>query len=645
MQAERDFWEAYRETLRKLTIVDPACGSGAFLIAAFDFLAGEYRRINERLADLTAGKGTTGGQLGLFDPDREILTQNLFGVDVNAASVEITKLSLWIKTAKRGKALDSLEANVRVGNSLIEDSDYHHRAFVWAAAFPHVFSEGGFDVVLGNPPYVRMELIKPFKPYLERRFAVVSDRADLYAYFFEQGVRLLKPGVGRLGYISSASFFRSGSGRPLRSFLSDNTALEKVIDFGDLQIFGGVTTYPAIVCLRRLDGVGADAGTLAFAEVKDRLPADLSTTFRARAQTLPAASFGASIWSFSSAGPSDIRAKLASGRKSLAEVYGAPLYGIKTGFNRALVVDRRTRDKLVEDDAGAAEILKPFLKGESLKRWSVRPDGLFLVNTPRGKVDIDAYPSVRQHLEAFRPELEARATKQAWFELQQGQLAYQSSMVLPKVVWPHFQSRASFALDESGYFLNNKAFFFPKLPLYELAFLNSSLAWFLLSSSARIKRGGFIEAEAQYVGQLPSLSDVPAQEGAALSELAAKATASDIRRSQAVAKIRHRINDLRKISTTGSTKLSLRLSNWWELDFGSFRKEVKRVFGTDMPVAERDEWEDYLTRGASNVRMASAEVERAQAGIENILSELFELSKADVETIAISAARPASSSV
>ena len=125
VQAEKEFWEEYRDVLRKLTIVDPACGSGAFLIAAFDFLAAEYRRVNERLAELTAG-----GQLGLFDPDREILTHNLYGVDVNAASVEITKLSLWIKTAKRGKPLDSLEANIRVGNSLIEDSDFHHRAFV-----------------------------------------------------------------------------------------------------------------------------------------------------------------------------------------------------------------------------------------------------------------------------------------------------------------------------------------------------------------------------------------------------------------------------------------------------------------------------------------------------------------------------------
>jgi hypothetical protein len=171
--------------------------------------------------------------------------------------VEITKLTLWLKTAKRGKLLQDLDASIKCGNSLIADKNEHGRAFNWQKEFPAIFAQGGFDIVLGNPPYVRMETIKPFKPYLEKHYAVASDRADLYAYFYEKGVEVLRPG-GRLGYISSSTFFRTGSGEPLRHYLRTRTEIESVVDFGDLQIFEGVTTYPAIVTMRR--AASFDAG-------------------------------------------------------------------------------------------------------------------------------------------------------------------------------------------------------------------------------------------------------------------------------------------------------------------------------------------------------------------------------------------------
>ncbi len=225
--AERDFWRAYQQDLLRVKILDPACGSGAFLIAAFDFLDAEYSRVNRRLAEISGeGMGT------LFDPHKAILSGNLYGVDVNAESVEITKLSLWLRTAKRGQPLQSLRSNIRVGNSLIEDADYHYRAFRWREDFPEIFEEGGFHIIVGNPPYVRMELITPFKPYLQARYEVVSDRADLYCYFYELGFRLLRAG-GKLGFISSSTFFRTRSGMPLRHFLSEKAKIELVVDFGE----------------------------------------------------------------------------------------------------------------------------------------------------------------------------------------------------------------------------------------------------------------------------------------------------------------------------------------------------------------------------------------------------------------------------
>ena len=159
--------------MKTLRIVDPACGSGVFLVMAFDYMKAELTRVNDKIAAL---KGEYVGDL--FDPDSEILTNNLFGVDVNAESIEIAKLSLWVKTARRGKPLDSLDKNLKVGDSLIEDSNYAYLAhgFTWTSAFPDIIEEGGFDIVLGNPPYVRMEFLKAMKPYLEKRFEVVSDQ-------------------------------------------------------------------------------------------------------------------------------------------------------------------------------------------------------------------------------------------------------------------------------------------------------------------------------------------------------------------------------------------------------------------------------------------------------------------------------------
>ncbi len=614
-ERETAFWQAYLAELRSLTIVDPACGSGAFLVAAFDELARRYRAVVGRLLDL--------GNSLEFDIFDEIVTRNLYGVDLNPESVEIARLSLWLKTARRDHRLQNLEATIRCGNSLVDDPALTDRPFDWRAAFPRAFAERGFDIVIGNPPYVRMELLKPVKPYLAKHYTVASDRADLYAYFFEKGVGLLKPG-GRLGFISSSTFFRTGSGENLRNFLAEGVAIESVVDFEDLQIFEGVTTYPAILTLK--NEVPGAPGAISFLVAGSTLPVDLDRTFAQDAVVMPQSRLGRGSWRFEDEPLARLRDKIAAGRKTIGEVYGPPLYGIKTGLNEAFVIDRATRDRLVSADPNATKLLVPFLRGEDIKRWRVESEDLFLINTPRGKIDIERFPSVRDWLSPFKAQLMARATKQEWWELQQSQLAYQSKMSATKIAWPHFQDEISFVIDAAGYYINNKVFFLPTDDPCLLAFLNSTLAKAQLFSIARQKRGGYIEAEAQYVAQLylPQFED---DVRGALAKEGSKCTRNAVERSAIQSAVRHRILDL---APPERRKLTEKLQNWQSLDFDGFRAAIKTAFRAEIPLRERDEWEVYLSENAAKVRDLTKRITTAERGIDAIVYRLFELTPEEI---------------
>jgi len=621
-KAERAFWRDYAGVLRGLRIVDPACGSGAFLVAAFDVLAAEYRRVLDHLVTL--------GEAIDFDAFDEIVTRNLYGVDINAESVEITRLALWLKTARNKHRLQNLEATIRVGNSLIDDPAFTDHPFDWHKAFPDIFAQGGFDIVIGNPPYVRMELIKPVKPYLEKHYVVAADRTDLYAYFFERGVGLLKEG-GRLGYISSSTFFRTGSGEKLRTFLGDNVALEAVIDFGDLQIFEGVTTYPAILTLQK--GRPGGDGHLSFLKIDKELPKDLDAEFSAKSVSMPRARLGSGSWQFEDDALAKLREKIVTGRKTLGEVYGAPLYGIKTGLNDAFIIDQDTRDRLVKEDKKSVTLLKPFLRGENIKRWRVEPEGLYLINIPKGQIDIDDYPAIRDWLKPFKKRLKARATKQEWFELQQAQLAYQAKFAQPKIVYLDIADSPPFAIVDDGAFIDCTVFMISG-DQFLLGFLNSKIAWFQWLGQTPIASGGYIRLKQQYIAPtaLPDASSGDRGKVANLSNICVVAAKS---RYEIQTAVQHRILDL---APPERTKLSRKLEEWWTLDFAGFREEVKRVFRADIPVKERGEWEAYLEKNAAQVRKFDAEIEKAEREIDQIVYRLFDLTPEEVALLEVSIA-------
>lgn len=616
-------WREYQFELSLLRVVDPACGSGVFLVTAFDYLRAEYDRVNKKLRELDPKFDLLATATDL---DKEILSQNLYGVDVNEESVEITKLSLWIKTARRGKVLDSLDHTIRIGDSLIEDVNFAYlkHGFTWAKAFPEVFASGGFDVVIGNPPYVRMELIKAMKPYLERRFEVVSDRADLYCYFYEKGLRLMKPG-GRLGYISSSTFFKTGSGSPLRQYLLKEATIETVTDFGDLQIFEGVTTYPAILTMQKARPAPEHA--IAFLKLDD-VPDDFTAAFESGARPFPQGKLGAGSWELENPALRALREKIISGKRTLKEVYGSPLYGIKTGLNEAFVIDRATRDRLVLQDPKSAELLKPFLEGKDLKRWRAEPRDLWIIYIPKNAIDIEHYPAIKAHLLPIKGQLEDRATKQEWFELQQAQAAYVPAFLASKLVYVDMADNCGFSLDTKSHFLANTSYFIPGADRFLLALANSSLAWFTLAGLAAILRGGFIRLFNQNIEMIPiPLTDDV--EKSRLEMLAGNAQVSaELRLSHQIT-FRRRIPDL--CPPDREPKLNGKLHDWWQLaDFAAFRAAIKTQFKTDIPLKERAEWESYFNTEKSEVTRLTAGIERSEDGINAIVYRLFDLTPEEI---------------
>jgi hypothetical protein len=181
----------YWEELKNVKILDPACGSGAFLVRVFDFLLAEHQRVGDIL-------GLNKGVADFTTVYKSILEKNIYGVDLNPESVEITKLSLWLKTAMKGKKLTNLKENIKCGNSLIDDKDVAgERAFVWEEEFKEIMESGGFNVVIGNPPYGAAMSEKDKKYYLID-YQTAYYKLDTYALFIEKGITLLKEG----GYIS-----------------------------------------------------------------------------------------------------------------------------------------------------------------------------------------------------------------------------------------------------------------------------------------------------------------------------------------------------------------------------------------------------------------------------------------------------------
>ena len=500
--------------LQQLRVLDPACGSGAFLLAAHAALAREYRWCLGELA--------RGDEAPPIDPALAPL-DNLVGVDISADAIRAARLSLWWTAGGEGEPPAVLRRNLRIGNAIVDDPSVDPRALDWEQAFGDALASGGFHVVLGNPPYVRQERIRHLKPYLARRYACHRGSADLYTYFVELGVKLLAED-GRLAYIVPNKWLRAGYGAGLRAVLIRRTVVEQVVDFGHAPLFEGAQVFPCIVSLRRREG-GAARGDLRVCQVPRDHQGELREVVARTHHRVPRGRLGEGPWTLD---PPDVVAlldKIRGPGTTLADLAGgAPCYGIKTGLNAAFVVDDDTRARLVAEDPRSTEILRPFLRGRDLSRWRPREASQTLVFTRRG-TDLDRYPAIRRHLETFRSRLEPRPPRwrstdgsrwpgrkpgaYRWYEIQDA-VDYHAVFDRPKILTQDLATHPRFCLDRSGAYPINTCYAWPTDDLYVLGWLCSPLAWWVMHRTLQRGINDTLRMFTAQVATLPVAEPAPA---------------------------------------------------------------------------------------------------------------------------------------
>ncbi len=558
--------ERYRAALRCFTMLDPACGSGAFLITALRYLEVAWRA-TEPLRDVGAPS----------EPMHDFLATAIHGVDVNPASVEIAQLALWLHTARSDRPLSSLGRTVRSGNSLVSPAFYagvqadafdderreRVNAFDWAAAFPDVFARGGFDAVVGNPPYVKLQSFRPANPdvadwlvngRVNARTPYESTQTgsfDLYLPFIEAGLRLLRPG-GRMGYIAPSVWTVNDYGAGLRNLIARGQHLDSWLDFRSYQVFEEATVYTALQFFSR-----APTDAIRVAEAPrgpSQIPLD------------PWAAGGALAWGEQDHGDrwvmlaGDARAlinRLARECCPLTAVTTQIFVGVQTSADAIFHLDRLGPNRYRCRPPGSPRppayevevedaIMRPLVSGAEAKRYVAPVSSTYILFPyvldttrtmrliPKATMLRD-YPKAWAHLTRYQQALGEREARQegdttirpfadaTWYRYGRNQnidKQDRSKLILPRLVdclVAAYDEPGSVCLDnvDVGGILVAEG----TEPWFLLGILNAPVADFIFRRVSKPFRGNYLSANRQFIKDLP----IPRADAAAQAPVAALA--------------------------------------------------------------------------------------------------------------------------
>lgn len=492
----------------------------------------EEKRTMERLiADI---KSDFRSEISLNDPKTKKLRKlsgELFQLTNQQQLFEMTKK----EKADWNQKVETLALQTQMLEAEIEDikgNKIYENAFEWRFEFPEVLNEDGdfvgFDVVIGNPPYIRQEELKAFKSYFKSQYKLYTGAADIYIFFIEKGFDILKDN-GIITFIMPNKFMQTAYGQPARKLLLKKNLIE-IIDFGDFQVFDEATTYPCILIASK------EAANSTFKTAQINAPhfiKNFSTFVSSISNTIQHQSLSDETWVISNAKDQNLLQKLISeGRKLGVYVEDGAKRGVLTGLTEAFVIDEATKNRLIKEDYKSERLIKPFVLGRNIKPYSsveisnwliLIPKGFtirrnleednkyfFIEPTPHyGNMEYaDAwewfysfYPAIANHLLKHRDKAEQRTDKgDFWWELRA--CDYYDKFDKPKIMYQALQVKPCFIYDEEGLYCNNSMWFIPSDDKVLLGILNSKMGWWLISKYCTAIQNGY-QLIWKYFSQIP----------------------------------------------------------------------------------------------------------------------------------------------
>jgi len=586
-----DFWTKYREAVKNIKIVDPACGSGAFLITAFEYLLNYNDHLDNKIFDLTGVKD-------LFsDTTKEILQNNIFGVDLNKESVEITKLSLWLKTADKNKTLASLENNIKCGNSLIDDPEIAgEMVFDWEKEFPEIFENGGFDIVVGNPPYVfaRDNFSEIEKNYYIKNYVSSNYQINTYILFMEKSFKLLK-NKGYASMIVPNSWLMMYSGKGIREYILEKIKLLEIVNLVG-HSFENVNVETVIYFGYKEKGEFVTRVLLNKGKEFIYSHSKNSISFINEEEKL--------FKVFSDECSEEINKKIFKNSISLDEIVeikaGLQAYEKGKGIPKQTEEDVKNRpyDYTYKFD----EETYKYLEGNNVVRYSINWSGQYLkygenLAAPRsvelfnGKKII-----IREITGAFPKNIISTYTEEFYL-----------------------YNRSNIGIIEK----ENK-----KIDLkYILVVLNSTLiSYYFMKNTAKSVRKLFPKIILNDLRKFP-FKEISLKEQQPFIEKANKILTLNKELQEILQKFQRMI--MREFSLE---KISTKLQNWYLLNFAEFIKELSKV-KVKLNLSQKADWEDYFIVEKSKAETLNNEITKTDKEIDRMVYELYGLNEEEIRIV------------
>jgi type I restriction-modification system DNA methylase subunit len=641
-------WDA----LRLIRVCDPACGSGAFLIQAYELLEDAY---DEVVTALCLRQGPQNEKL-YEEISRTILRENLHGVDLSREAVEITQLALWLRTARRGQSLADLSQHIKVGNSLADDPKIDAHAFDWPREFPSIMAEGGFDCVIGNPPYVKLQNFRKREPriaeFLVHRYkSARTGNFDMYLPFIERGLELLKPD-GRMGFIAPNVWLFNEYGRGLRELVAETGSLQRFVDFKSHQIFEDATTYTALQFFTKRRNTVVEAADASHGDLKklDFHPVDYSR-------------LSAGAWALIGDVEQSILEKMREQSVTLADASEQIFQGLITSADAVYHLLRlgpgRYYSQILEREVDLEdEIVKPLVSGEDAVPFATPPTDKYLIFPYLVKEDEcrlyteremkkskRCWAYLKENEKLLRARESGKFDDDEWWRFGRHQnidKQHRAKILVPRLLLHLFAAadpKGATCIDNvdvGGVIVENGWDMF-----FILALLNSNACDFAWHLTSKPFRGEYRSANKQFIAPLPIPKTKDQKPLARLAKELAGLPATRLATAAAVhRRLRTDLPPARPIRESPlPPTLTRRLVAFDKTPRNELFTEMEKLAESKLGPAAREKWDEYLTKQTNGMAMIQRSIDDKMAELNERAYALYGLSGDEVEHIEQSLAR------